>query len=178
MKDFILVIFVSLLMFGCAGTDPGVITVVTKTTGEIVTTISGAITQRDYMYTQQHINRDKMTKAMYMKSGVTLKMKEYKLSDGSVAFLPEEMSIRGEPHFQQTLETRPPDHRVWDTVDKGIDLLTFGVGAYFLSDFGKHAVDAAAPTYYGDYNMNSLNQTAAPYYPPEYIVNPTPPLMR
>ncbi|WP_143005552.1 hypothetical protein [Desulforhopalus singaporensis] len=135
--------------------------------GNVTATITGAAVQRDLLYTDQHKNRDNQTAKMFAKSGVQVKMEMITLADGSKAYLPKEFSVRGEPRFQQNLETRPPDHRGWQTADKFVDLLTFGTGAYFLNDFGKHSVSSGRPSYQGDYNYQSYNpQTAQPYFAP------------
>lgn len=166
MKKIIALLLVALLVTGCAGISDKSVMNIMDSSGKIVATIAGTAAQRDYFYTNMHIERDRATQEMYAMSGLQVKMEAVTLGDGSIAFLPMEFSLRGNPQFQQNLETRPPDHRAWDTADKFLGMATVGLGAYFLNDFGKAALGASRPVYNGPYAVDSYNSTAEPYFAP------------
>ncbi|SDP77214.1 hypothetical protein, partial [Desulforhopalus singaporensis] len=147
MKIFINLFLLTTVSFLLSGCFPGMSTQSTikmfDEAGKVTATITGAAVQRDFLYTDQHKNRDNQTAKMFKSSGVQVEMEMITLADGSKAYLPKKFSVRGEPKFQQNLETRPPDHRGWQTADKALDVLTFGLGSYYLNDFGKHAVSGS-----------------------------------
>jgi len=168
LRNYLLLIMGMLFLSGCAGgvSDTAVLKLL-DASGNVVATLTGAAVQRDWLYTMQHQNRDKQTAKMYKASGVTMEMEKVTLSDGSFAYLPKKFSVRGEPSSQQDLAIRPPDHRGWQTADKILDFATFGLGAYFLNDFGKHSISASQSRHTGDYNFQSFNPaTAEPYFAP------------
>lgn len=166
-SKIMLFVMLSTILFlgGCAQVSDTAALKIFDESGKIVAELTGAAIQRDYLYTQQHIKRDEVYRKSYAKSGSIMEYGNVTLADGSSAYLPTKVTFRDMPHFQQNLETRPPDHRGWQTADKIVDgLTTFGLG-FLVADFGKSALSGASTQYHGDYNYNP--QTAEPY-----IVNP------
>ena len=174
MKYVAMIILLAVGLTGCgAMSDKSVMSLVNES-GEIVGTIAGTAAQRDYFYTNQHVERDRQSTKQFEMSGVHVKMEKVDLPGGGISFLPTEFTVRGNPQFQQNLETRPPDHRGWDTVDKGLGIIKdLGIG-WLLNDFGKTAVKEAGTKYMGSYSVDSFNQTAEPFIvTPEVIQVPT-----
>ncbi len=159
-KVIFLCLFLALGLTGCLGTKEAQVATVKffDESGKVVTELSGAAVERDFLYTNQHIQRDKQYVSAFKDSGVTVKMGMVEIN-GAPAYVPTEYSIRGTPHFQQNLETRPPDHRGWASFDNIVNKATiFGLGR-LVNDYGKASLAGAQTKYYGDYNP----QTAKPY---------------
>lgn len=156
----LLLIFLSAWVSGCGMlTEAGTMKLFDEG-GNVIAVVTDAAVQRDIVYNVTHRNRDTEYGKMYKSSGIQVEFKEVTLADGSMAWLPQKLSIREQPRFQQNLETRPPDHRGWDTADKFGELLLKGFGIWQLTDFGKTAMGYSAPQYHGPYAANSYNTTS------------------
>jgi|LGVD01.1.fsa_nt_gb hypothetical protein len=157
------------VLTGCLGGTETSTLKLYDTAGKLTTELTGAAVQRDWIYMQPHLARAKAKKASYKDSGFNMEMEMVKLSPTLSALLPKKITFRPELEFKQDLETRPPDHRGWNTADKVIDAVTFGLGAYFLTDYGKHSLDTAQTQYHGpykSYNPTTTTTTEIPYAPP------------
>lgn len=174
MKYVGMIILLAVGLTGCGAISDNSVMSLVNESGEIVGTIAGTAAQRDYFYTNQHIERDRQLGKMYEQSGISVEWTTITLADGSVAHLPDKLTVRDSPRFQQNLETRPPDHRGWDTVDKGLGIVKdLGIG-WLLKGFGETAVKEAGTKYMGSYSVDSFNQTAEPFIvTPEIIQVPT-----
>ena len=159
-------IFVSFLLVlgGCASMTDNAITTVIEEAGKITTTFTGDAVQRDLAYMDRGKHRDTQEQKMYDDSGVSMEYQLVSLGGGATAYLPKSISVRAPHTWQQDIETRPPDHRGWATLDKGLNVLSNGLLGYFIGDAFKTVSDNTVTRYNGDYNY----QTAEPY-----IVEPT-----
>jgi hypothetical protein len=85
------------------------------------------------------------------------------IGNGSFAWLPEKMSVRAPHRYQQNIETRPPDHRVWNTVDKGLEVVGDIGKLFLLNEIINTSGNSAGTQYRGDYvtNSNSYNSTSS-----------------
>lgn len=164
MKTGIAVLSIALLVSGCASN--GAVTTITETANSVTTTFSGAAVQRDLAYMDRGKHRDSQDNAMYRLSGVNIINEMVTLADGTTAYLPKSITVRAPHTWSQKIETRPPDHRGWATLDKGLNVATMGILGYFLNDAFKGKT--TGPVYGGDYNP----QTAEPYIITPEIITP------
>ena len=166
---FLLLVAV-LIISGCSSKA---LTTIVQEGDKITTTLSGAAVQRDVVYAQERQHRDSMTYKMYKQSGVNLEMELYTYTspDGKFVFTTnrvKNVSAKAPNRYQQNIESRPPDHRGWKTLDKALGVVSTGVIGYFLNDAFKETTQASGNRYYGDYNP----QTAEPYIVEPYVVEP------
>jgi len=153
---------------GCADTGGQLVKTIDGTT----MAITSAAVQRDLIYNNTLMNRDTEYALAFKDSGVTMEYAMVDVGDGRMAYLPSKISVRGMPEFKQNLESRPPDHRGWKSLDNFVEKGLYGWLGYLIGDFGKAAVSTAAPRYYGDYNQNSFNPiTEIPYAPIEPVAH-------
>ncbi len=157
----LLVLFVVLPLGGCGAT--GALSLISET-GEAVGSITDAAVQRDYIYNQTLQNRDKEYGKMYAKSGFDIKFDQITIN-GVVAYLPTTISYKPEPKFQQQLETSPPDHRGWDSLDRIAELGLKGWLAWVFGDVTNNAVNRSSSQYgvYAPINQSYNPTTTYPY---------------
>ena len=156
MKTLLLVISIALLTGGCANTlSDNVTTKLFDASQNVVAELSGTAVQRDVVYANAHVNRDALTKEMYLKSGAEVVMGEFQEITPGVFVQPiKSIVVRESPRFQQNLETRPPDHRGWKTADNIVDKVFWG----FLGSKAFDSYDSKDTTSYaGDATFHSYN---------------------
>ena len=158
--SLVLVCMFPFTLSGCFNTE-GMVTESLDALGKPVKVVSSAAVARDLAYTRQHENRDDKTAIMFKDSGIVFESKWERLDfgNGNFAYVnsPHKITVREKPSFQQDLETRPPDHRGWDTADKVVDTVWKGLGLFYITDAFKAMSANATPKYYGDYSPNSNN---------------------
>lgn len=160
---FILLVIIS----GCGNTKA--LTTLYNSSGEVVATLSGAAIQRDFLYMDRGKHRDTIRQEMHDNAGIKTKYKMVKIN-GTMAWLPSEITIRPLPHFQQTIETRPPDHRGWDSLDNIVNKGATGWLAWLLKEGYASATDKNTVEYRGPYNNQVYNQSFNPVTDPLQVV--------
>jgi hypothetical protein len=158
----VLIIGMAFGLSGCLGSKA--VTTIVQEGDKMTTTLTGAAVQRDIVYADERKHRDTQTEKMYKQSGVKMEMEMYTFTspDGKFTFTTNRVktvTAKAPNRYQQNIETRPPDHRGWDSLDKGLGVLGKGVIGYFLNDAFQTGSQANGTRYYGDFNP----QTAEPY---------------
>ena len=153
---FLLLAITLLFLGGCASQKA--LTTVVEEAGKITTTFTGAAVQRDIVYMDRGKHRDSMQKDMYGKSGVVMEYELVKFSETYSAWLPKKITVRAPNTWMQKIALRPPDHRGWDTLDKGLGIVGHGVMGHFLNEILGTSNSAATPKYGGDYIWNPTNR--------------------
>jgi len=167
----VMLCMMALGLTGCFGAKA--ITTIVQEGDKVTTTIAGAAVQRDVVYAEERKFRDTKTAEMYKTQGVNITMEVYTYTspDGKFVYVTnrvKNVTAKAPNSYQQKIETRPPDHRVWSTVDRGLDILGKGVLGYFLNEAFQTSSNNSGTRYYGDYNP----QTAEPYIVKPFVVKP------
>lgn len=160
-------VFLPLALVGCS---QKVITETIDEFGTTVKTVSTAAVERDKIYADERNNRDDKTEKMYDKQGIKTKWGEYRAEKDGVLVVvvaPKEQTVRAPHRYQQDIETRPPDHRGWDSFDNVTNKATLGFFGWLFNDNSKASMDRNTTEYRGDYvtNSNSYNSTSSEVAP-------------
>ena len=166
---YLIVIGLCISLSGCIGTKA--VTTIVQEGDKTITTITGAAVQRDIVYADERKHRDTQTTKMQKTEGVNTEWGEYRVEKGDVLVVviaPVNQTVKAPHKYQQDIETRPPDHRGWDTADKVVGVLEKGIFGYFLNEVFQTNSNATGTRYGGDYTWNP--QTAEPFIVEPFIV--------
>lgn len=163
MKSVLAGLLLSVVLLGCTG--KGVVTIIED--GK-TTTYTGDAIQKHLVYAEQRRLRDEQTEKMYNKQGVVVENEMYILSDGSSAYLPKKITARAPHRWQQNIETKPPEHRAWKTVDKALGIAEKGLFITGLNEILGTTDGSQSTRYEGDYSP----RTAKPFVVHPEIVDP------
>ena len=164
MRYLILLIAILAVMSGCAssgGYIPVTGTMVNEA-GQTVQVTSAYVKDASILKEQAIANtlrnRDNNYRMAHENSGFKLKFAMVEIN-GTMAYLPEEISFRETPHFDQPLPTEPSEHPVWKTVNSSVAAIAkygmIGFGISELSGIVKSGYDAAGNHFNGDANISN-----------------------
>lgn len=170
MKTIFSLILCVLLLSSCAKMfNSEVVTTVTDEFGEVTESVTTAAVARDELYMERGNTRDKYTKDMYATEGFTLgwqQIEETVYYPGMEAPLTVKKVLPTvtykAPHvWQDRIETKPPDHRGWASLDKVGDNVLKGFLYYLTFGVLDNAVSKDTQAYQGDYITGSYNPTTS-----------------
>lgn len=161
MKSFILLMFILIFVSGCAEVPTTTVESFFDAAGNITKEVVTGAIDRDKTYMERGETRDKYTKDMYATQGVKVTFEKYEFSTSSgekIFFVgPKEITAKAPHSYQQNIETRPPDHRGWNSFDNVVDRGFQGVLAWLTAGVLSDSIDRSSPVYRGDYVNQSYN---------------------
>lgn len=160
-RSILLLMLVLFLLPSCAWlTDQGVMELVDET-GKTIGKVTDAAVQRDLLYLKALENRDLKYKEMHAVAGMSIENELITLEckDGSklAAYVPKTVEVRPIPNFQQRLETRPPDHRGWDSFDNVVNKATLGFFGWVVGNTYDNQNETPRYHFGGNYSVDSYN---------------------
>jgi hypothetical protein len=167
---------VCLMLAGCGAVNPVTITDnMVNEAGDVITTgiveTSDVDVVRSTNFSKMRMNRDRIQGKAHEKSGFKMDFVAVEIAPGYKAYLPKTIEYRPELRMQDPMpqqEMVNPAYAMARDIGMGIiDLLTKGIFTWGGVEIHKNSVEASQPRYGGDYNYQSLNQTADPF-----VVNP------
>lgn len=176
MKKIICIVSLLIPLSGCGAINPVTITDnMVNEAGDVVTTgiveTSDVDVVRSTNFTKMRMNRDKIQGKAHEKSGFKMDFVAVEIAPGYKAYLPKTIEYRPELRMQDPLPAQEmvnPIYAATRDIALGLfDVMLKGFGIWAVADAHKNSVESAQPRYGGDYNYQSLNQTAEPF-----IVNP------
>lgn len=162
---WLFLVSVSLLFFGgCASMSDTVTTTITKTTGEVVTTVAGSsIAKEQAVHTTLQADVVGYYKAI-AKSGAKMEVAGYQEvinPDGSKLYLPlMTASFIEAPKRNTNLPTEPSVHPAWKTGEKLISAGLWAFGIHEAANVFESAMNRPAYEFGDNANVqNSINRT-------------------
>ena len=178
-KVFSLVFLI--LLTGCGTINPVTITDnMVNEAGDVITTgiveTSDVDVVRSTNFSKMRMNRDRIQGKAHEKSGFKMDFVAVEIAPGYKAYLPKTIEYRPELRMQDPMplqEMVNPIYQQTKEIALGfLDVVLKGFGVWAVADTHKNSVEAAQPRYGGDYNYQSLNQTAEPFIVNPVIVTP------
>jgi hypothetical protein len=172
----VLILVAVIVLSGCGSMNPVTITDnMVNEAGDVITTgiveTSDVDVVRSTNFTKMRMNRDRIQGKAHEKSGFKMDFVAVEIAPGYKAYLPKTIEYRPELRMQDAMPAQEmvnPIYAAVTTLGSNLMDTILGVsGIWALSDAHKNSVEAAQPRYGGDYNYNSLNQTAEPF-----VLNP------
>ena len=173
----VLFLIVALAFLSGCGSGGGMNVAKLPVSDDTVLGITGDITdasvQKEALYLQARVTRDKAYKSMYAQSGFSVEFEMVEVSPGVKVQTMKKVQFREAPRFDQPLPDGPSEHPAWrlanNVVDKGTNAFLWWTGIPEGASLLKDGWSRTAPQYHGDYNP----QTAAPYIvSPEIVTIP------
>lgn len=168
MRQITALITLLFLLVGCSAATVPVYMDAVDETGKSVPVIAG-YTKEASVFKEQQVhetlrNRDTQHAKMYAKSGFKMTFVMQEVSPGVFVLLPNEISFREEPDFDQMLPIVPSVHPVWKTTENVFGTLAkyglIGFGLSELSGVLQAGYDNAGPTFNGDSNIENAWNSA------------------